>query len=244
MSRFVDMLKQASQAEHPPMGFRAKKTLEKRRMLLVAEAKDSVAAGVIEGADAVLLQGTVKNLPKKMDLPLGIRLIGGKADEIEGIDYIVFTPETPFTIARDEKTGKIMAVEASLESGLLRALKDLPLDALFIIGDGAQAPVVTWRYLMLCKRLSAIFSKPVLAAVSPDISQDELQMLWEAGIDAVVVKVATGQPADRLKKLRRMIDSLTPPSRRRRIKAEAIVPVLKEEARPVVEEDESEEEEE
>jgi len=235
MSSFIDRLKQASQAEHPPMGFKAaKKTFEKRRMLLVAEVKESVAAGVLEGADAVLLQGTVKNPPEKTDLPLGIKLSGGKAGKMEGIDYVVFTPETPITIARDEKTGKIMAVDASLEMGLLRALEDLPLDALFIISDGAQVQVVTWQYLMLCKRFSTISGKPVLILVSPQISSNELQMLWEAGAAGVVVEVKTGEE---IKKLRCIIDSLKPPSQKKR----AIVPPLREEATPIIREEEEEE---
>ena len=112
MSRFVDKLKQVSQFEPQPMGFRKEKAASRSRLLLVAEVKDGAAAGVVEGADAVLLEGTVKKLPAKMGLPVGIRLSCGKAGKLEGIDYVVFTPEMPVTIAGDEKTGKIMEVEA------------------------------------------------------------------------------------------------------------------------------------
>ena len=244
MSRFIDKLKQVSQSEPQPMGFRKEKSTFRLRPLLVAEVKDDAAAGVVEWADAVLLEGTVKNSPEKTDLPVGIRLFGGKAGKLEGIDYVVIKPETPVTIAGDEKIGKVIAVEASLEMGLLRALEDLPLDALFIIGDGTQTQIVTWQYLMLCKRFSAISGKPVLAAVSPDVSQGELQLLWEVGVDGVVVKVAPGQPVERLRELRQMIDGLTLPSRRKRMKARAVVPQLKEEAAPLIDEDEEEEEEE
>ena len=123
--------------------------------------------------------------------------------------------------------------------GLLRALEGLPLDALFIIGDGTQAQVVTWQYLMLCKHFSTISGKPVLAAVSPDVSRDELQLLWEVGVDGVV---AAGKTTGGLKKLRSLIDGLTPPSKRKRQKARAIVPQLKEEAVPLIDEGEEDEE--
>lgn len=243
MSRFIDKLKQASQSESQPMGFRKEKSASRLRMLLVAEVKDGADAGVVEGADAVLLEGTVKNPPEKTDLPVGIMLFGSKAGKLEGIDYVVFKPETPVIIAGDEKTGKVIAVEASLEMGLLRALEDLPLDALFIVSDRTQTQVVTWQYLMLCKRFSAISGKPVLAAVSPDVSQGELQLLWEVGVDGVVVKVAPEQPVERLRELRQMIDGLILPSRRKRMKARAIVPSPGEVATPVTEEEEEEEEE-
>ncbi len=241
MSRFIDKLKQASQSEPQPMGFRKEKSASRPRLLLVAEVEAGAAAGVVVGADAVLLEGTVKKPPAKTGLPVGIRLFGSKAGKLEGIDFVVFTQEMPVTIAGDKKTGKVMAVEASLEMGLLRSLDDLPLDALFIIGDGAQPPIVTWQYLMLCKRFAAISGKPVLAAVSPQISGDELQLLWEVGVDGVVVDAKT---AGGLKKLRSLIDGLTPPSKRKRQKARAIVPQLKEEAAPLIDEDEDEEEEE
>ncbi len=175
MSHFIDKLKQASQAEVQPMGFRREKVFSKQRLVLVAEVKAGAAAGMVEGADAVLLEGAGKNSSAKMDLPVGIRLYGGKVGKPKGIDFVVFPPEMPVTIAAGEKMGRVMAVEASLEMGLLRSLDNLPLDALFIIGDGTQAQVVTWQYLMLCKRFATLSSKPVLAAVSLQISSDELQ---------------------------------------------------------------------
>ena len=238
MSRFIDKLKQASQSEPQPMGFRKDKSALRPRLLLLAEVGAGAAAGVTEGADAVLLEGAVKSLPGT-DLPAGIWLSDNKGIEAAGIDFVIFTPEMPVTLAGDEKTGRVMVVEASLEVGLLRSLDDLPLDALFIAGDGTQAQAVTWRYLMLCKRFAALSSKPVLAAVSPQISKGELQMLWEMGVDGVVV---TAKAAGDIKKMRSLIDSLTPPSKRKRQKARAILPQLKEEAAPVIEDDEEEEE--
>jgi len=233
MSRFIDKLKQASQSGPQPMGFRKEKSASRPGLLLVAEVKDA-AAGVVEGADAVLVEGAVKKPPAKTDLPMGIRLSGGKAGKLEGIDFVVFAPETPVIIAGGEEIGKVMVVEASLEVGLLRVLKDLPLDALFITGDGAQAQAVTWQYLMLCRRLSTISDKPVLAAVPPDVSRDELQMLWDAGVDGVV---AAGKTAGGLKRLRSLIDGLTLPAKHKEIKARGIVPSLGEEATLAIEEE-------
>jgi hypothetical protein len=219
------------------MGFRKDKSASRARLMLVAEVKGGATAGVVEGADAVLLEGVAKNPPVKADLPVGIRLFGGKTGKMEGIDYVVFTMEMPAVIAGDEEMGRVMVVDASLEMGLLKALEDMPIDALFIADEGAQAQVVNWHYLMLCRRLSAISDKPVLASVSPDVNQEELQMLWDAGMDGVVV---AGKTTGGLKKLRLLIDGLTLPSKRKRMKARAVVPSLREAAISAIEEEEEE----
>jgi hypothetical protein len=237
MSRFIDKLKQLSQAESQPMGFRREKSFSKSRLMLVANAKAGVAAGVLEGADAVLLEGAVEKPSEKTDIPVGIRL-GGKAGKPEGIDFVVFKPEMPVTMVEDEKIGKVIAVEATLEMGLLRSLDSLPLDALFIIGDGTQAQVITWQYLMLCRRIAILSSKPVLVAVSPQISKNELQLLWEAGVDGVVVASKT---AGSLKKMRSLIDVLTSPSKSKRAKMRAIVTKIGEESSSIEDEEELEE---
>lgn len=234
MSRFINKLKQASQSKPQPMGFRRGKSASRPRLLLVAEVKEGAAAGVVEGADAVLLESIAKNPPVKVDLPMGVRLLGSKIGKMEGIDFVIFTTEMSVAAVKDEKVGKVMAVEASLEMGMLRALEDLPIDALFITGEGAQA--LNWQYLMLCRRFSAVTGKPVLASVSPDISQEELQVLWDAGVDGVVA----GKTTSGLKKLRSLIDGLTLPAEHKRVKARGIVPSLREAATSAVEDDEEE----
>ena len=103
MSRFIDKLKQASQSEPQPMGFRKEKSASRPRLLLVAEVKDSAAAGVVEGADAVLVEGAVKNSPAKTDLPVGIRFFGGKAGTKGSL---ILNPGTP-----EERNCKSKGVE-------------------------------------------------------------------------------------------------------------------------------------
>ena len=57
MNRFIDKLKQLSQVESQPMGFRREKSFSKSRLILVANAKAGVAAGVLEGAELVYVVG-------------------------------------------------------------------------------------------------------------------------------------------------------------------------------------------
>jgi hypothetical protein len=109
----------------------------------------------------------------------------------------------------------------------------MPLDALFITGIGSLD--ITWQHLMFCKRIASISAKPVLISVSPKISSDELQMLWEAEAAAVVAEIRSG---GEIKQMRSKIDSLKPPSKKKR----AIVPSLKEETAIVSGEEDEEDE--
>lgn len=237
MSHFIDKLKQLSQVGSQPMGFRREKEFSRSRLMLVVDAKVGANTGDLEGADAVLFGETKKTLTKSK-LPVGIKLVDGKASKLEGIDFVILMPEMPVTMVENEKIGKVMAIEASLETSLLHSLDSLPLDALFIIGDGMQVPqIITWQYLMLCQNLAALSSKPILAAISPQISKDELQLLWEVGVDGVVVASHT---TGSLKKLRSLIDNLTFPSKSRRTKMMAIVPKFGEKSTPVADEEDLE----
>ena len=71
------------------------------------------------------------------------------------------------------------------------------------------------------------------------MTADELQVLWETGVDGVIVPIGAGQPAGKLEELRRKIDKLTF-SPRKRGKVEALLPHISTEASPVAEEEEEE----
>ena len=75
------------------------------------------------------------------------------------------------------------------------------------------------------------------------MTADELQALWEAGVDSVVVEVTVGQPQDRLKELRQVIDELHFPSPRRHEKVEPLLPHISRKPSIVTVEEEEEEEE-
>lgn len=257
MSCFIDKLKQASQAMPPPMGFRAAQTVSKPRMLLVAslpQASVDNLADLVAGADAGLLpmaklgsgiktlEETVQAVP---DIPWGawldsINQQGIKQVEKAGGDFLLFpAAKMSLAILGIEKVGKILAVEASLDEGLLKAINELPADAVFVTSHQKGGYCLTWHHLMIFKRLADLLIKPLLVPVPSNVATNELQVLWEAGVDGVVVEATPGQPGG-FKKLRQMIDSLTLPSKRKRMKARALLPQIREEASPIIEEEEEE----
>lgn len=264
MSKLIDKLNQAAKAVPQSMGFMRARTVKmKPKMLLIASLSqannvDSLA-DYITGADAVLLPVAkssrgAKTIPKIApsvpDIPWGGWL--GDIDRrgirpiVEGdYDFIVFPATTALAIPQDDgEIGKILQVEASLNEGLLKAVNELPIDAVLIADKQEEEYFLTWHHLMLFQRFAGLLTKPLLISIPLNVTANELQVLWETGVDGVVVEVEAGQPAGRLKKLRRTIDKLIFPPRKRG-KTEALLPLphIGEEISTVTEEEEEEEEE-
>jgi hypothetical protein len=222
MSKFIDKLNSIASGGLAPMGFRAVGAKAKSRMGLVAHVAASAKA---EGADAILLSvpKTGAKPPKalaKSDIPWGgwlkeVSREGVKRLGEGGADFIVFpAASVSSAVLEDEKLGKIVEVEAALDAGLLKAIDDLPVDAVLIAGE---KPSLTWRDLMLFRRCANILTKPLLVTVSPDITASELQALCEAGVAGVVA-------GGKIDKLRPMIDKLPSPKAGKRRKAEPLLP--------------------
>jgi hypothetical protein len=220
MSKFIDKLNSIASGGLAPMGFRAMGGKPGPRMGLVAHVAAEAKA---EGADArlVSIPKATKSLKKtKSKVPWGGWLKEVTANEVKrlgewGADFIVFPAATVSSaVLEDDKLGKVVEVEAALDASLLKAIDDLPVDAVLIAGE---KPSLTWQDLMLFRRGANILTKPLLVVVSPDITASELQALCQAGVAGVVV-------GGKIDKLRPMIDRLTSPKTGKRRKAEALLP--------------------
>jgi len=211
-------------------------------MLLIASLTqvgntDSLADDV-SGADAVLLhitkaqagakilQAVAQSLP---DIPWGRWLADTGNKEITatvqaGGDFIVFpVTDTVSAIPEDDKTGKILQVDLSHSDGLLKAVNELPVDAVLAVPEREEGSL-TWFQLMVFQHFASLLTKPLLVSAPLNITADELKVLWTAGVDGVVVRVSTEQPVGRLKELRRAIDDLRLLPPRKRGKSEALLP--------------------
>jgi len=261
MSKFIDKLNQVSRAVPQPVGFRMTQPLSlKPKILLVAslaQANVDDLADYVAGADAGLLHiselgSGVKTLQKISkvvpDIPWGGWLKGSCRGEIKQVvkascDFVVFpAANTSLAIFQGGEVGKILEVGSSLSEGLLRAVDELSVDAVLIASEQEEGYFLTWRHLMLFKRFADLLTKPVLASAPSNITASELQVLWGAGVDGVVVEVGVGQPAGRLKELRKIINKLVPPSPRKSGKAEALLPYIGRETSVETEEEVEEEE--
>ena len=254
MSRFIDKLNQVSWAVPQAMGFKATKPVsQKPKMLLIAslaQADVDSLTDYVAGADAGLLHisklsSGAKTLQKVSqvvpDIPWGgwLRDIGREGIEqmVEtGFDFVVFpAANTSLAILQSDKVGRVLQVEASLTEGLLRAVDELPVDAVFIAGEQEEGYFLTWHHLMVFQRFADLLTKPLLASVPLNVAANELLALWEAGVDGVVVGVE--QVAGRLKELRQLIDQLAFPQRKQG-RVEALLPHISGEAGITTEEEE------
>ena len=260
MSKLIDRLNQVTKVVSKPIGFgKAQPATTKARMLLIASLAQTTDVGRLadytKGADALLFTKpgsgakTLQKIAQSVsDIPWGLWLGDIGSREIKsmveaGGDFVVFPASTALAIPEDDKVGKILQVEASLSEGLLRAVNELPVDAVLIADEPGEESSLTWHHLMLFQRFAELLTKPLLASVPLKVTANELQVLWKTGVDGVVVEVGIGQPVGRLKELYQMIGQLTFPPRPQK-KVEALLPRITEETGTVTEAEEEEEEEE
>ena len=257
MSKLIDELNRTAKGGPQAMGFRAGRTaLPKPRMLLIAsltQADGDDPADCITGADAGLLpisgvkadtmtlQGYSRTVP---DIPWGgwLRDTGRRKTGLKGVDcdFIVFPVDTPLGVLQDTEAGKILEVEASISEGLLKTIDKLPLDAVLIVDSQRDDSLLTWQHLMLVQHFTASLAKPLLIQVPAKVTAAELGVLWEAGVDGVIVTAGTRQPPEALRKLRRVIDKLVLPARRRQGITKALLPQVTGETSEESEEEEEE----
>jgi hypothetical protein len=259
MSRLIDELNRLARAVPQPMGFRTERpdSAENRILLIASLAKSEAAdhlAGSVDGAHAVLLRlaksglagSTLQKIAMSLpDIPWGGWLEDFSAKKMEalvkaGCDFVVF-PATSRVLdtPQDDQVGKILQVEPSLGEGLLRAVNDMPVDAVLAADVCEAGEPVAWHHLMILQRLANLLSKPLLVTAPSNITASEIKALWEAGVDGVVVE-ATGQPG-KLRELRQSIGKLTFRPSRKRGKAEALLPHIGGEKSEVTPDEEEEE---
>ena len=253
MSKLIDRLNQMAKAMPQPIGFKTTpSTLPKAKILLIASM---APASNISDVDAILTSRlgsgskTFSEIARSpADIPWGLFSEDASRRGFEsvteaGCDFVVFPTSASLSIPEDDKTGKILQVEASLDEGLIRAINELPVDAVLITREQTGEYALTWQHLMLFQRFANLLAKPLLVNAPLNVTTGELQTLWKTGIEGVVVEIENKQAAGRLKELRRMIDTADFPPRRR-AKTEALLPRISRETGSVPEAEEEDEEEE
>jgi len=240
MSRLIDKLNQVSQLAPQPMGFRAAQAgVQKPAIVLIASLAQVDVGDLtdyVAGADAGLMpissltsgaKAIKKTCQAASDIPWGgslgnISSKGIKQLENSGCDFVVFPPASTSSVTlEDSKVGRILQVEASLDECLLRAVDELPVDAVLISPEKGQH-FITWHRLMVFHHFADSLSKPLLAYVPANVAPRELQAVWEAGISGVVLEA--GELKGRLKEMRQSFDKLTFRPQRKRGKGEALLP--------------------
>jgi len=260
MSQLIEKFQKASSGASQPLGFRtARPVAPVPKLLLIAGLKGAVPAkpgDLIAGADAVLVRTTDEPSEKALrkmaeslaKIPWGLYVEDAGNGLIEkagesGPDFVVFpTAGRVASIIKDKKLGKILEVDSAMDDGLLRAINDLPVDAV-LISDGPENGPLLWHQLMIFQHLANLFPKPLIIPTPVDLSADEVKALWEAGVDGILVAVDAEKP-EGFKELRKSIDELPPRTGRTGHRTQVVLPRAAAEGRPAPPPDEEEEEEE
>jgi hypothetical protein len=159
-----------------------------------------------------------------------------------GCDFIVFSPASLITdLPQDDNVGKLLQAESSMDDGLLRAVNDLPADALLV--TDAFEDKLQFHQLMIYRHLGNFISKPLIVPVSADITEAELKALQTAEIDGVIAEMDIAKGED-LKELRKAISKLPPRTAKKREKGGVILPRMGGESPASAPPDEEEEEDE
>lgn len=233
MGKLLEKLRQVSRGSAQPLGFKTTASASKNPpMVLIAclaGGPARAAAGVKESADAVLLKGgqsREKLVASLGEFPWGASLEQATEEELtqlkgEGCDFLVFdAAKAPPAVLLEEEMGKIVEIDPSLADGLIRAIDQLPIDAVLIGGE----PSLSVHRLMLCQHVANLMHKPLIALAPLDVSKEDLEVLRDVGMAGVAVTVEE-EAKEELLRLRQTIDAL-PPSRRRRERADALLPQL------------------
>lgn len=114
----------------------------------------------------------------------------------EGGDFFVFSNvNTPVDLLASEDLGRLMSVAADMREEEGRTLEDLPIDGIVLTGLEEDSPL-TVGDLMRIQGLRELISKPLLLLRSKALSQGELELVRDAGVQAVVLDVRVLEAAE------------------------------------------------
>jgi len=241
MSRLLDLLQEISKETPAPIGFTAAKFRTKKpplaliAQLPVDDPKLFEKAVASTDASLVKLEGLMgkekavkKAVGQSKPRPCGVRLENIQEDQISvlmdtGCDYLVFEVDaTAAPVLNEDGIGKVLAVKPTIEENVARVLEDLAVDAILVESEGPGPVTVT--HLVKYHAITSLLSKPVLVEVSLDISEGELRSLQGTAIDGVLVPVRDAKEAEKVLKLRELIESLPPRQAVAKAKYQALLP--------------------
>ncbi|HEY48609.1 MAG TPA: hypothetical protein G4O13_01015 [Dehalococcoidia bacterium] len=245
MSKLLEKLELLSEGRAQPLGFGAAAARAKSPQMVVVA---SVPAGDIKlvtttikaGADAVLV--TIEHESKKeealsqlsrtkIEIPWGVSLDKVTREEARqlaeiGCDFVVFAPaETPAALLGEEKIGKVLRLDASLEDSLTRTINRLSVDAILLSRAGEEQSPLTVHQLMVYERLAASAGKYLLADMPPGLPTDDVESLWELGVRGLVVDLAVKDPEQRLSQVQEAIQKLPTTRKKKRGGIAATLPL-------------------
>ncbi|MEX1254641.1 MAG: hypothetical protein WEE64_09900 [Dehalococcoidia bacterium] len=228
MSELSKLLRKISRHEPAPLGFGRGPTKRAPTMLLAAIASERWAQGVADavagGADFVLLAGrpNAKDLAEAVagadGMPCGLLAGQSEAADVSklrdaGLDFVAVEPQAPAKTLANEELGLVLHLKDDLTDIQLRTIEPLPFDAIYFERDASPLSIM---HQMELQRVSGLARKPLLMVAHPDVEQDDLLCLRDAGAVLVALDLKERGAVEALSRLRGLIDALPPRRKPRR----------------------------
>ena len=238
MSKLIERLEKVDAASTPPLGFGASRTQSKPASMLLVALADAAST---ESLTKIPADICVLSIPsagesevKAAKESLGDALWGLwpgvlTSESLEGIkeqggDFFIFSEtDTPAEVLSGEELGRLIAIPADFPEELGRSLEELPLDAVLMTGLEEAAPLSV-KDLMQVRSIRDLISKPMLLLRARPLSQGELTVLHDTGIQGIVLDSRSVDAEDALK-VREAIENL-PPRKTKRDQPAPVVPRL------------------
>ncbi len=221
MSKLIERLEKVDAPSLPPLGFGASRTQTKPASMLLIALAD---AGATETLTRLQVEFCVLAAPSIAD---GQALNSNLDDAMWGIwpgalakesldglkeqggDFFIFSEiDAPVEVLAGEELGRLIAIPADFPEELGRSLEELPVDAVLLTGLEDAAPLSV-KNLMQVRSIRDLTSKPMLLLRSRPLSQGELTVLQDTGIQAIVLDSRQMQVEDALR-VKEAIDNLPP----------------------------------
>ncbi len=143
-------------------------------------------------------------------IPWGVRLQKANVEGINrlaeaGCDFVVLDYESLAQVLQEEKMGKVLEIDISLQDGLLRAVGQLSVDAFLITEDKHPGPL-TINQLINYNRVTGFAGKYSLASLPREIP--DLVALRDSGIKGVVMELSGKDIESRIKEVQEFIQKL------------------------------------
>lgn len=229
MAKLMERIRRANAGEGVRIGFgaSASKPVAPRLALLVraSASAEAIAAALGTGADAVILDRAPArpDLEKALTgaekssvgLAVGDQMPEGLDDLIEGgLDFVILmSTKLPLGALRQERLTVGLHVPAGQEDTRLRALAAAP--GMFATTPLPGGPAPTVEDLIELRRVALFLSRPMIIEVPPGLSIDDLAVLRDSGLSAIIVDGTDLAAATELRqKLNDLPAPIKPPSDR------------------------------
>lgn len=230
MSKLIENLRRVFRASPTPIGFRSVSSPGPAPALLLGyfsfsnkEILDSIGNSSLDGvivdpgSKAINAQELGKMSEYFGSIPWGISWGDSKFEDgatlaDNGADFIVAkSSTTPAAVLQEKRLGHILSIEPNISDSEARAIDSLSVEAILLHKGLDDVEILSINHLLVCQRISNFLRKPLLAAISPELTSADLQSLISVGIRGLVIKLADKKVIARIPELKNILGSLSAP---------------------------------